>query len=156
MFVAIGRLFDLVDGWLANRTGTKSALGEAMDASVDKLTLLPVIIFLPLGAVIDWWLAVSLLAVNLVIAVISLAARIRQYRLHPSRFGKYATAVTWLALVILVAGRAADIGAVYAGGWALLLSAIAMTLVAAVQYSREYNTKAKLAAASIQLDNRRN
>ena len=37
MLMLGGRLLDIADGWVAERTGTKSPLGEALDAGLDKV-----------------------------------------------------------------------------------------------------------------------
>src|SRR4051794_15939162 len=37
--VLAGRAADIIDGYIAHRTGTKSPLGEAVDVTIDKITI---------------------------------------------------------------------------------------------------------------------
>lgn len=97
-WVVLGRSADILDGFVANHTLTKSHVGETLDAGIDKI-----ILFIGIG--VFWYIqAVShnvlilLAVVQVGIAVTSLFARSKNIVLHPSRTGKYSAAVLWLAL----------------------------------------------------------
>jgi phosphatidylglycerophosphate synthase len=142
----LGRVADLADGFMADRTGTKSTLGEALDATADKLELL--------GAVVVIWL-LSLIsdvvfAVLIVHAVynglLSLYEHFGRRNLHPSRSGKLAAAIEWLVIGLF----AVDAGVKLPAGWhALVLSAawvlfavfVWLAVVSSVGYTRQLRTK---------------
>jgi phosphatidylglycerophosphate synthase len=98
VFIITGRLCDLIDGWLADRTGTKSPLGEAVDATADKLGTAATIIVLPLAGLMPIELAIALVVPQAAIAVMALFARRRGRGLHPSRWGKLSMAAATAAL----------------------------------------------------------
>lgn len=108
VLIIIGRLFDLVDGWLAESTQTKSPLGELLDASIDKLGTVLTIIALYVAMLAPWWVLTLLLLPHIVIAVISLNARRHGITLHPSRAGKLSMAAVWGALFGLILIHALD------------------------------------------------
>lgn len=102
MLIVVGRLCDLLDGWLAESTQTKSPLGELLDASIDKIgTILTIVVFY-IAMLAPWWVLSALLLPHLVIIFISLKARRENIQLHPSRAGKVSMAAVWGALFGLV------------------------------------------------------
>lgn len=105
----IGRLCDLLDGWLAELTQTKSPLGELLDASIDKFgTILTIVVFY-VGELAPWLLLTALLLPHIWIAVIAYMARRKNERLHPSRLGKISMALLWTALFGFVLVRVFDV-----------------------------------------------
>jgi len=94
--IVLGRIFDLADGIVANATGTKSPLGEIMDASADKLTVLGVVIAFWAAHLVPVWLLLVIVLPHFLISLLSVAAYFRQKPLHPSRFGKYNMAAIWV------------------------------------------------------------
>lgn len=95
-----GRLCDLLDGWLADRTRTKSPLGEAIDAVFDKLSVAATVIGLAAAQVINWFMLVLLLMPHAAVAVLALGALLRDRRLHPSYAGKISMAAAWASLLL--------------------------------------------------------
>lgn len=111
VLIIIGRLCDLLDGWLAESTGTKSPLGELLDASIDKLgTILTIVIFY-IANLAPFWVLTLLLLPHIVIIAISIIARRNNVTLHPSRVGKVSMAALWVALFGLLIVRALDLAA---------------------------------------------
>lgn len=97
--IALGRLGDLLDGAIAHKTGTKSPLGEAVDATCDKIGAFATLVVFA-GAGLLWWPAALLIGLqNLINALIALIAKRRKYGLHPLVTGKIATAGEWIALL---------------------------------------------------------
>ena len=132
----VGRCFDLLDGWAAEVTGTKSPLGEILDAVSDKIGTL-----LTLGAaclipVAPWWLLLGLALPHLIIAAISYAANRRGRRLHPSRLGKISMAAAWIGLLGLIALQATSMPSITIGLTVYILCglSIGMGLAAASGY----------------------
>jgi cardiolipin synthase len=109
--VTCGRLLDLADGWIADRTGTKGPVGEVFDASADKLATLLTIIVLGVTGLAPLWTLLVLLVPQLAVAVLSLALRQRGHALHPSLLGKFSMAALWASLLLFLAATATgDIG----------------------------------------------
>ncbi len=104
--LAIGRLLDVVDGWVANATGTKSPLGELLDAAVDKIgTLLTIVIFF-IAQVTYWWVIILLVLPQVAIPLVSFYKRRKGIKIHPTRIGKFSMASAWVGLVGLLVVRA--------------------------------------------------
>jgi len=105
LLLTIGRVADLLDGLIAEYTKTKSPLGELVDAVADKL----VIVFaLYVFATIDLvpWPIVALIAVqNVFNGLVGIISRLRKLRLHPSKYGKYSTALAWVTLIFYPFGQ---------------------------------------------------
>ncbi|MDB5166581.1 MAG: phosphatidylglycerophosphate synthase, partial [Candidatus Saccharibacteria bacterium] len=138
--VAIGRLFDLVDGWLAARTGTKSPLGEVFDASSDKIILAVAIIVLPLAGLMPWFGTIILLILHAIISLISITARLRQYEYHSSWLGKRATAVMWFSLVVLFFGYALHLPSAHTISLIVTWILIAASAAIAASYVRQFKS----------------
>jgi phosphatidylglycerophosphate synthase len=98
LLVVVGRLLDIVDGWLADRTGTKSPLGEAFDATADKVGGLAVIVAMLHGDLLPWWAALAILLPHIITSILAARAAAKGHRLHPSRLGKIAMAIGWVSL----------------------------------------------------------
>lgn len=127
--LALGRLCDLLDGWLADKTGTKSPLGEKIDASFDKISTGLVLVGLVVLDLIAWPLIAVLIAAQALIAVLALAAFARGKQFHPSRIGKLSMAAIWLTIIVFLTlgplqGSAEDKGRVLA----LIVFCVSMVL----------------------------
>lgn len=111
ILLVVGRMSDVLDGWLADKTATKSPLGELLDAGVDKLgTFLTVLVFFIAGVAPRPFL-VALVLPHIVIAGIVFAANRQNKRMHPSRLGKLSMAAAWVSLVGFVAARGGNVSA---------------------------------------------
>lgn len=138
--IIVGRLLDLVDGWLAELTQTKSPLGELFDATADKVgTILTIIVFYA-TLLAPWWLLTAMLLPHIIISVISLQARRQKKQLHPSRLGKVSMAALWVGLfgfVLLRAAGIGDISVVIATVYIISVLSVLMSSAAAVSYGSE-------------------
>lgn len=100
LFVALAAtalVLDAVDGWLARRTGTTSALGARFDMEVDAFALLVLSVFV--GPLIGWWvLAIGLMRY----AFVAAGWRIPRMRatLPPRYWRKVVTAACGIALTL--------------------------------------------------------
>lgn len=140
--IVVGRFLDLVDGWLADMTGTKSPLGEFMDAGADKLETFAAIIVMYYTSLAPWWLLTALLLPHLAITLLATIARVRQRELHPSRLGKLSMAMLWVSLFGLIAGRLFDWGQIGSMAVAAVaLVTISMTVGALIEYWRQLQLK---------------
>jgi phosphatidylglycerophosphate synthase len=98
--VLIGRLADLLDGWLAQITATKSPIGEFLDATVDKLCGLVALIVLYATGIVPRWVLLAIflpqIAISLVAVIDFIGKRGRQH--HPALAGKISMALSWITL----------------------------------------------------------
>jgi len=104
LLLAIGRTADLLDGMIAEFTKTKSPLGELIDVIVDKLVIgLAVVVFLIIGN-IPWPIIGFIAGLNLYNGVVGIIGKLRGGTIHPSKFGKYSTALAWVTLIFYPLG----------------------------------------------------
>lgn len=123
--VVLGRCADLLDGAVADKTGTKSPLGEAVDATFDKFELLFALIVFFVAGVIPLGAILAVAGVNLAIAVTSVRARFLKIQLQPSRTGKVATAIQWFAISLyLLAGALHSLPVLYAAHGMIIVSVL--------------------------------
>lgn len=142
VIIAIGRLFDIADGYVAQKTGTKSPLGEGLDATLDKFAGLFVGLALIAARVASWRLVVIILLPHAIISVISIVYNHRHVRLHPSRVGKLSMAAGWLCLVGLVLVQATHSPAhspITLITYSFAFLGVAMGLYAAIGYLADEN-----------------
>jgi phosphatidylglycerophosphate synthase len=103
ILIGVGRFADVIDGMVAERTKTKSHLGEAVDATADKVGLFMSLLVLAVQHMLPLVFVVLMGLQAAGMAILGLTARMRHTELHPFREGKIATAVFWVALLVFVA-----------------------------------------------------
>lgn len=134
-----GRACDLLDGWLADITATKSPLGESFDALIDKVgTALTIMAFLAFE-IAPWWVLLLLLLPHIIISAVVWHKRRQGVRVHPSQVGKISMALAWIALLGLL--LVAALGIEWPGAGVLLVYGLAgmsvvLGLYACAQYMR--------------------
>jgi len=144
--VGVGRLLDIVDGWLAELTGTKSPTGEIFDAVADKIgTFLTIGVFFVAG-VSYWWMMALLLIPQIAIPFITFYKKRRGVEIHPTRIGKLSMASAWVCLAGLLLIQATGqlwpsllAGVVYA----ILFISVALGLYALWQYATDRDDSSK-------------
>lgn len=130
----VGRLLDIADGWAAEQTGTKSPLGESLDASIDKLITGGTIVVLGIAGLVSWWVLLGLLTPHLLITIVATIAISRGKRFHPSRTGKLSMALVWGGLVGFVVATAADSTILLNVSYAAGITSIGLGLFALTGY----------------------
>jgi phosphatidylglycerophosphate synthase len=133
--IVVGRCADLADGFVADRTGTKSPLGEGVDAVFDKLGVLCVLIAVGPSHVLDWWMLLLVFVQNGITAFVAYRAHQRHVHIQPSALGKIGTGGMWLGLFGCL------LAAAYNRSWlwpsyVVLFVALALNGLATVQYAR--------------------
>ena len=108
ILVAVGRLLDIVDGVVANSTGTKSPLGELMDAAVDKIGTLLTIVVLYIAATEKWWAITLILIPQLITPFVTLYKKRKRVEIHPTRQGKLSMATAWVGITGIFVMKATD------------------------------------------------
>jgi CDP-diacylglycerol---glycerol-3-phosphate 3-phosphatidyltransferase len=131
---AVAMTTDWFDGRLARRSGRASALGSLLDPVADKLLVLSVLIVLVDRGIFDGWIVAAIVARELFVSGLRLAALERGTVLQARDLGKLKT---WAqALAALVGGlAAADLVDETVAWWALLV-ALALTWVSGLDYAR--------------------
>ena len=97
--IAAGRAFDLLDGIVAERTGTKCQVGEAVDTGADKIAILLCVMAIALEDLTPLYFIGGIIFINIASVILSGIARLRKIALHPSRSGKLFTAFSWLSII---------------------------------------------------------
>lgn len=98
--IAAGRVMDLADGAVAHATGTKNSLGAALDAAIDKIELLIGLLVLTQHGLLPVLVGIAVGLQNTANILLAASAKKRQIELHPSRWGKIATAAQWCAIIL--------------------------------------------------------
>lgn len=132
--LVVGRLLDIVDGWVADTTGTKSPLGELLDATIDKIVTFLTLIVLFIAGVSEWWLLTLLLLPQIPISLFALYKRQRRQPLHPTRFGKLSMAGLWVGVSALLVAEAASQPWFYVAANGIVFIASALAWIALWQY----------------------
>ncbi len=96
--IGSGRLLDIADGWVANKTGTKSPTGEAVDAIVDKIEMAKALKSLISSRIVPIIPAAIIGGQNLSNVIFTGVATYRKSEIHSTYEGKRATAAQWTAL----------------------------------------------------------
>jgi phosphatidylglycerophosphate synthase len=139
--LATGRVLDIVDGVVANATGTKSPLGEIMDATVDKITTFLTIVVLFIVALNQWWAITLILIPQLITPFVSLYKRTHHIDIHPTRPGKLSMATAWVSIVGLLIIKAVEGSAIIPAlsilVYALIIVSFVLGLYALWQYTTD-------------------
>lgn len=99
VYIAIGRILDVADGYIAHATGTKSPLGEAFDAIADKLLTAMIFIVFLVANIAPWYVLALLALPHVLAGLLAVWGAVNKQRLHPSRMGKISMALVWVALI---------------------------------------------------------
>jgi CDP-diacylglycerol--glycerol-3-phosphate 3-phosphatidyltransferase len=108
LLLTAGRLMDIVDGLVADKTGTKSSVGEIFDAAADKVGTILTLIVILFANITSFWVIVALIIPQLVIPIISFYKKRKGRGVHPTRAGKLSMALTWVGIVGLIIVKALD------------------------------------------------
>jgi phosphatidylglycerophosphate synthase len=96
--VVVGRLADILDGIVAEATKTKSPVGEAVDATIDKIVAFAALTVLTFVGLVPLFVGVLFLIHNVVTIGIFGLARLKGGGLHPNTLGKISTAGEWIVV----------------------------------------------------------
>jgi CDP-diacylglycerol--glycerol-3-phosphate 3-phosphatidyltransferase len=131
---AVAMATDQVDGWLARRRNQTSALGSLLDPIADKVLVVAALVMLVGEGVAPAWMIAAIVARELLISGLRLAAIERHVVLAARDLGKLKT---WSQAVAVGIGGFAAAGAWRdrVAWWALLV-AVVLTWVSALDYAR--------------------
>jgi phosphatidylglycerophosphate synthase len=103
VLVIVGRFCDILDGHIARLTHTSGPVGEGLDAFMDKLVIGVGAVTLVAVHAVPLALLIPVIAIQVLVALVVMAARQLQVRIHPSRIGKYSTFALWIAILCYLA-----------------------------------------------------
>jgi CDP-diacylglycerol--glycerol-3-phosphate 3-phosphatidyltransferase len=125
---------DWLDGRIARSRGRTSELGSLLDPVADKLLVLTVLIILIGSGVFPAWMVAAIVARELLVSGLRLAALERGVVLHARDLGKLKT---WSQAVAAAVGGLAAAGAwSNSVAWWALLVALILTWISGLDYAR--------------------
>lgn len=104
----VAALTDLLDGYIARRFKLVSKLGATLDPVADKLNVLVVTVLLAWQALIPFWLALAIVARDVVIAggAVAYHVLIGPVKMAPTLLSKINTFIEFALLVLVMAAAA--------------------------------------------------
>jgi CDP-diacylglycerol---glycerol-3-phosphate 3-phosphatidyltransferase len=131
---AIAMATDWVDGWLARRSGSSSAMGSLLDPVADKILVLSVLIVLLGEGIFAGWAVAAIVAREFLVSGLRLAALERGVVLGARDLGKLKTGTQSIAAIL---GGFAAAGAIDESiAWWALLVTLVVTWVSGLDYAR--------------------
>ena len=125
---------DWLDGRIARSRGRTSELGSLLDPVADKLLVLTVLIVLIDSGVFPAWMVAAIVARELLVSGLRLAALERGVVIHARDLGKLKT---WSQAVAAAVGGLAAAGAWSTSvAWWALLVALVLTWISGLDYAR--------------------
>ncbi len=97
---AIAMATDWVDGWLARRSGSSSAMGSLLDPVADKILVLSVLIVLLGEGIFAGWIVAAIVAREFLVSGLRLAALERGVVLGARDLGKLKTGTQSIAAIL--------------------------------------------------------
>ncbi len=135
--LVVSGITDYLDGKIARSMGTTTRLGALLDPVADRLYIISVVVALGLRDVIPWWLAVVLLARDVLLFSLVPFLRTRGFSALPVHFlGKAGTAALLYAFPLLLLGDGTNAFANLANvfGWAFTIWGIGLYWWAGILY----------------------
>jgi CDP-diacylglycerol--glycerol-3-phosphate 3-phosphatidyltransferase len=125
---------DQVDGWLARRWDQTSAFGSLLDPIADKVLVMAALVMLVAEGVAPAWMVAAIVARELLVSGLRLAAIERGIVIAARDLGKLKT---WAQAVAVTIGGLAAAGAWSTDiAWWALLVAVVLTWVSGLDYAR--------------------
>jgi cardiolipin synthase (CMP-forming) len=139
----VAALSDFADGYIARKFKITSALGAALDPVADKLIMLVTTVLLAWQELLPIWLAIAIVARDIIILVGALAYRllIGRLKIAPTWLSKVNTLIEFVALLLAMANAA---GWIETGAWmsTMFLIALATVVASGAQYVWLWGRKA--------------
>ena len=125
---------DQIDGWLARRWNQTSAFGSLLDPIADKVLVMAALVMLVAEGVAPAWMVAAIVARELLVSGLRLAAIEKGIVIAARDLGKLKT---WAqALAVAIGGMAAAGAWSDAVAWWALLVAVVLTWVSGLDYAR--------------------
>lgn len=138
LVLAIGALTDYLDGKLARLLNQESALGAALDPTIDRLYIAATVFAMATRSFIPWWVVAVLLVRDLwMVFALALMKRRSGSSFQVTFLGKAATFNLLYAFPLLLLQSDQHIGGIAHNlGWSFALWGIGLYIVTALDYTR--------------------
>lgn len=133
LYIIGGRLMDLIDGFVAEYTKTKSQLGEIVDTTCDKISIITAVIAAYVAGLLPGALVTILFLHHTYTALFSVLFA-RRYNLHTRRIGKYAMFVSWLTIIVVIYASTIENAVLNIVTWALIVIYACFAIAAVFDY----------------------
>lgn len=133
-----GRLADIADGYVAHATGTKSPVGEALDASIDKIESLLVVACLAIWQILPIGVIAAIIFHAIAAITIFALARERNGRVHVNAAGKIATLLEWFYIGVFTLVQAFNTSFLPALGYIGVIIATILVIFSTYDYYIQY------------------
>jgi cardiolipin synthase len=145
---AVAAATDALDGLAARLLRQQTVLGAFLDAAADKLLVACALIALSVRGEVPWWLTGVVVGRDLLLAAgsVFLALHHAPVPVRPTRIGKYATALVFLIVVVVLAANYHDTPVSRSAPWvvALGIPAVALVVGSAFQYASSFSASVRL------------
>jgi cardiolipin synthase len=145
---AVAAATDALDGLAARMLRQQTVLGAYLDAAADKLLVACALVALSVKGQVPWWLTGVVVGRDVLLAVGSLFLALRHapVPVRPTRVGKYATALVFLIVVVVLAADYHDTPVARSAPWvvALGIPAVALVVGSAFQYASSFSASVRL------------
>jgi cardiolipin synthase len=137
--LALGAVTDYLDGKVARYLKQESALGAAMDPTIDRAYIAATVVALAIRNFIPWWLVIILILRDLWLVLALVIKRRRTGKIFEVTFlGKAATFNLLYAFpLILLEGRSGFGRFAHDLGWSFALWGIGLYIYTAIDYTRD-------------------
>ena len=146
---AVAAVTDGLDGLLARLLAQQTRIGAFLDAAADKLLLGCALVAMAARGQLPVWLMGTVVGRDLMLALGSafLTLTHAPVPVRPTRIGKYATALTVLIVVVVLAADYHGVPVARTWPWvvALGVGACALVVASAVQYASSFLASVRLA-----------
>jgi CDP-diacylglycerol--glycerol-3-phosphate 3-phosphatidyltransferase len=136
---ALAALTDAMDGYIARRWGQVTRLGKLLDPIADKLLVLTALFLLVDFGQVEAWVAIVLAGRELFVTGLRGVAAREGIILAAETTGKAKTAAQMVAVLLLILDGAVSASLKFhLWGTVILMTAMLLSLLSAVQYSRQF------------------
>ncbi len=128
----IASITDFVDGYIARKYDLVTTFGKFIDPLADKLLVMTALLLLTVDGIIPVWIVITILSREFIVTGIRLVAAPTGKVIAASKLGKYKTATTMVALVLLLMFKFDEVFELY--GMILLYIGLVLTVVSGIEY----------------------
>lgn len=128
----LASITDFLDGYIARKYKLVTTFGKFIDPLADKLLVMTALLLLTVEGIIPVWIVITILSREFIVTGIRLVAAPTGKVIAASKLGKYKTATTMVALVLLLMYQFDNIFELT--GMILLYIGLALTVISGIEY----------------------
>lgn len=138
---SIAAITDLLDGYLARKTGQVTKFGILLDPIADKLLVISALIIFVDMATIPAWIAIVIIVREFIVTGLRIGALSKDIVIPAERGGKIKTTAQVASIIILFLDRTLIDIDLYAIGLTLLWIAMVLGVISGIQYFVHFRKK---------------